>query len=60
MSCSKNPQKEILGKWEIVGMYADGVEIDVAFWPIIYEFKDNNIVVISDNRVFLSLCRRPI
>ena len=33
MSCSKNPQKDILGKWELVS---------------IYEFKDNGIVVVSN------------
>ena len=47
MSCSKNPQKEILGKWELVSYYAEGGVSD-RWGDTIYEFKDNGIVVISN------------
>ena len=47
MSCSKNPQKEILGKWQVVSRYAPGWEFDGFPGTEIHEFKDNNIVVIS-------------
>jgi len=49
MSCSENPQEDILGKWELVSLYADGVEVDRVPGTIIYEFKNSGIVVISND-----------
>ena len=48
-SCSENPKKDILGKWQLVSMASVWVSspIDYSQNNIIYEFKNNNTVVIS-------------
>ena len=48
MSCSENPQKDILGKWQLVSVHSVWFSpIDHSQDNIIYEFKDNNTVVVS-------------
>ena len=47
VSCSKNPQQDILGKWQLIGVTSVWFSpIEHSQDNIIYEFKDNNIVVI--------------